>query len=257
MSVRISTTLDLAAGHDNSLDNKIFGGNGVLSELLDTLEHAISSTYEIAGGASQAIDFGDITEARYVYLEGDGEFSVAFTANPATSAIIDGSGGTYPTVFTGGETLELEVDGVAISVAFDAADQTRDQVVARINFVAALTDASFVAVPVAFQNGAELRLKSPTTGLTSEVKVLATSDAAALTALGLTAATANGAAAEPGTTDVEIARPADPTGASAAAGVKAYLLATVQATALQVTNQQASAALNLKAFIAGDLVSTP
>jgi hypothetical protein len=257
MSLRIQTNLDLAAGVENSLANKIFGGNGILNEILDTLEHGASATYKISGGASEQLDFGDVSEARHFYLEGDGEFSVAFAAMLATAAIIDGVGGTYPTAFAGGENLDLEVDGIPVSVVFDAADQTRDEVVARINFVAALADPSFVADPIAFPEGAQLRLKSLAEGPAAEVKVLATSAAAALTALGLTAGTANGDAAEPGTTDVQVARAADPAGSSAAFGLKAYMVGTIKATAITVTNLQADAALNLTTFIAGDLVTTP
>ena len=56
---------------------------------------------------------------------------------------------------------------------------------------------------------------------------------------------------------MQVSRPADPSGASAAAGVKAYLLGTIRATALQVTNPSADVDINLKVFLAGDLVDTP
>ncbi len=256
MSVRISTTLDLIAGIDNSLDHKIFGGNSVLSEVLDTLEHGGSNTYLIKAGEAEQLDFGDITEVRYVYIEGDGEFSIAFAAMLATAAEINGAGGTYPTSFDGNESpLLLEIDGTPVTVQFLLADQTRDQVIARINFEASL--AGFVADPVSFPNVADLDLISPTTGLSSEVRVLVGSDAAVLTALGLVVSDASGEAAEPGTTDVEVRRPVDPAGANAAFGVKAYFMGTVKASALTIRNLQSDVDLNLTVFLAGDLVSTP
>lgn len=255
MGIRINTALDLTAGFNNDTANRAFGGAGVLSEVLDTLENVQSSTYQLGALETQALDFGDVAQGRYLYLEGDGEFSVAFSAALATAAAINGAAGTYPTAFAGGEVLALEIDGTAVTVTMDVADQTRDQVVARINFAAALADASFVSNPVAFQNGSQLSLRSPNTGTGSTVEVLVTTSSSVLTALGLSVSAAQGSASEPGTTDVEVRRPADPSGASAAYGVKSYLLGTVQCTAVQVTNLMDDAALNLKVLIAGDLVS--
>ncbi len=256
MGIRISTTLDLAAGFNNDLANKLFGGNGVIGgQILDTLEHGVSSTYNILGGATEAIDFGDIATARYIYIEGDSEFSIAFAAALATAGIIAGAAGSYPTGFTGGEVLELKIDNLAITVTFTAADQTRDQVIARINFEAALAHEIFVADPIAFQNATELDLRSNTTGPASTVEVLATSTAAVLTALGLSVGVNTGDAAEAGTTDVRVLRPADPAGSSAAEGLQAYLLGTIEATAIQVTNLSATSALDLTVFLAGDLVA--
>ncbi len=257
MGIRISTTLDLIAGLNGDLVNKVFGGQGVISQILDTLEHSTTTTYEILGGETEQIDFGDITDLRYLYLSGDSEFSLALAAALATAGVLLGVAGTYPTGFTGGEVLELVVDTIPITVTFDVADQTRDEVVARINFDAANTNAAFVAKPIAFPNVAELLLRSLSTGPSSTVEVLASSTAAVLTALGLTAATNAGTAAEPGTTDIQVLRPADPAGSSAAEGLQAYFLGTVQASALQVTNLSLTSALKLTAFLAGDLVATP
>ncbi len=257
MGIRLSTNIDVLAGLDNDLAQKLFGGNSLVTGLLDTLEHGTGATYQINASATEAIDFGDVTEARFIYLEAEGEFSVALAAAIATAGAIAGVAGSYPTGFSGGEVLELKVNTIAITVTFDVLDQTRDEVVARINFAAALADASFVADPIAFQNGAELDLRSNTVGPASTVEVLVGTSAAVLAALGLSVGTGTGAAAEAGTTDIEVLRPADPAGASAAEGVQAYFIGTVKATAIQVTNLSTTAALNLTTFIAGDLVATP
>jgi hypothetical protein len=257
VSIRLNTTLDLIAGLDNSLDKKIFGGTSVLSEVVDSLEHGKSCTLKLDGGETDvAVPLGDISDVRFVYIEADAEFNVAFAAPAATAAQITGVGGTYPTTFAGGETLSFDIDGSTIAIVFDAADQTLDQVIARINFEAALQHAAFVSVPVAFDNGSQLQLKSPTTGLTSTVAVAA--GGTALATLGLTGdTTATGAATVPGTSDIKVVRPADTAGASAAEGVKAYLMGTVQATALTVSNPNAASAVNLEIFVAGDLVAAP
>lgn len=248
MGVRVSTVLDFAVGHDNSLDNKIFGGDSVLSELVDTLEHAEGGSYQLAAGEQGTpIDFGDVAEARLVYLEGDAEFEVVFGGGAATAAQILAALGTYPTVFVGGETLVFKIDGVTITVTFDAADQTLVQVLARINFYAALLSIA----PVAFASGGQLLLRSPTTGASSTVEVVS---GTALATLGLSVSTAQGVNAQPGTSNLAISRPADPSGASAAVGVAAYFLSTIVTTAIQVSNPNASAGVRIKALVAGDLL---
>jgi hypothetical protein len=249
MGIRVSTTLDIIAGYENSLDNKLFGGDSVLAELIDTLDHGESGVYALdAGEQNVAIDFGDVTEARLVYLEGDGEFEVVFGGAVATAAQITGSGGTYPTGFTGGETLNITIDGTPIAVVFDAADQSLVQVLARVNYFAALLSLP----PVAFDSGGELQLKSPTTGLTSTVAVVS---GTAMATLGLAPAAATGANAAPGTSNLAISRPADPGGASAAEGVKAYLLATIVATSIILTNPSATAGVRIKTLVVGDLLT--
>lgn len=247
MSVRVSTTLTLLAGLDGKLDNKIFGGP-LLSELLDTLAHAQSATYQLEASESSAIDLGDVAQVRLCYLEGDGEFSVVFGGGAATAALLDGVGASYPTTFAGGESLLFAVDGVSIAALFESADQTLAQVVARINFAASL--AGFVSSPVAFVSGGQLRLRSPTTGLSSVVDVTGGTGRAAL---GLAISRVVGAEAVPGTSPVSVFRPADPSSASESFGVKSYLLATVRASAITVSNLSPGL-LNLKVFVAGDLV---
>lgn len=56
------------------------------------------------------------------------------TAIDGNRAIIAGLGGTYPTLFAGGESMDVQVDsGPVVRVSFTAADQTQPQVLARIN----------------------------------------------------------------------------------------------------------------------------
>jgi hypothetical protein len=249
MGIRVSTTLDLIAGYDNSLDKKLFGGNSVLAELIDTLDHGESGVYALdAGEQNVPVDFGDVTEARLVYLEGDAEFEVVFGGGVATAGQITGSGGTYPTGFVGGETLNITIDGTPIAVIFDAADQTLVQVLARVNYFAALLSLTCVA----FNVGGELQLKSPTTGASSTVVVVS---GTGMAALGLAPASAQGANAVPGTSNLAVSRPADPSGASAAEGVKAYFLATIVATSIQITNPNATAGVRIKSLVVGDLLS--
>jgi len=249
MGIRVSTALDLIAGYGNSLDNKLFGGDGVLGELIDTLDHGEAGVYALDPGENNvAVDFGDVTEARLVYLEGDAEFEAVFGGTVATAAQITGVGGAYPTGFAGGETLNITINGTPVAITFDAADQSLVQVLARINYFALLLSLSCVA----FDSGGQLQLKSPTVGDSSTVAVVS---GTGMAALGLSVSSAQGANAAPGTSNLAISRPADPSGASAAEGLKSYILATIVATSVILSNPNSTAGVRIKTLIVGDLLT--
>lgn len=248
MGVRTSTEIQVQVGLDNSLDDCMFERS--FTELLDTLDHATSQKLTLAAATTNlSVDFGDVTQARLVYIESDREIEASFGGSAATAASRTGSGGTYPTSFAGGETLLLEVDGGGlITVTFDAADQSLQQVVNRINAAAALNG----QVNIAFvSGGSELQLTSPTTGAASEVDV---QGGTALATLGHSIGVTNGANTNPGTSNVLVQRPADPAGSSSD-GVKAFLLATINCSAIYLTNNSGTAAATVRILIAGDLVS--
>lgn len=113
---------------------------------------------------------------------GAGSVSSTFTA---TAATVTSGAGTYNTTFTGGETLVLGYDAATnFTVTFLAADQTKAQVVARINqyagftFVAAGGGATIVFTGIQRGNAAQIRVVSGSSGV--------------LTTLGLTAGTTVG-----------------------------------------------------------------
>jgi hypothetical protein len=253
MSIRIATNLDLNVGLEGDVTQRLFGGDALLAELLDTLAHGESGAYQLDVGESNVVlDLGDVVDVRYVYIVADGEFDVSFGGGVATSALINGSGGTYPTAFAGGEHLDLLVDDVAVVVPFTVDDQTRDQVLARINY--ALSIAGFGTHQVAYANGGQLQLKSPSTGLGSMLEVVSTSTPAALTALGFTSGqSAQGVSNTPDTSPMHVFRPADPDSTNASFGVKSYFLGTIKTTAITVSNVSGEL-LNLKVFVGGDLV---
>ena len=56
----------------------------------------------------------------------------------AAPAVLLGSGGTFPTLFVGGEVVDLTVDGTPISATFEASDQSAAECAARINAAASL-----------------------------------------------------------------------------------------------------------------------
>lgn len=83
----------------------------------------------------------------------------------AAAAAITGVSGTFPTLFVGGETLEVRRDGgPTYVVEFTAADQSLAQVHARID--------SVLAAEWASESGGELRLSSGIVGWGGEVEVV-------------------------------------------------------------------------------------
>jgi hypothetical protein len=248
MGVRTNTVLSVEVGQDNTLDDSLFERS--FTALLDTLDHATSQVLTLdASTTNYAVPFGAVTQARLIYIESDIEIEVSFGGGVATGASVTAVGGTYPTSFTGTETLLLEIDGGGlITCTFDVADQSLVQVINRINACAALNGQANVA----FDNGGELQITSPTTGITSEVDIQGGTGAATL---GLSVAVTNGINSNPGTSNLMIQRPADPTGASAAAGVLAYFLATINTGSVLLTNNSTTLNATVRVMIAGDLVA--
>lgn len=149
---------------------------------VDTSVGSVSFTREafITGAAAFAYNMepGQVTQLDI----GAGNASATFSA---TAATVTSGAGTYNTTFAGGETLTLGYDGAAnFTVTFLAADQTKAQVIARINQYAGFTFATdggttlIILTGIQRGNGAAVRVVS------GSGSVLAT--------LGLTAATTIG-----------------------------------------------------------------
>lgn len=81
----------------------------------------------------------------------------------AEEAILEGSGGTFPTTFAGGETVSYSVDAYGpIAVTFQSGDQSAQQVAARMNAAAALASVPFLPVTVSITG--QLRIAGVATG---------------------------------------------------------------------------------------------
>jgi len=257
MGVRTNSEIIFQIGRDNALTDLLLDES--LTSILDTLDHATvhEGTLE-ASEANYVVPFGDVTQARIVYIRADGAIRVTPGGGLATAAQVDGSGGTYVTGFVGGETLNVDVDGTSLAVIFDAADQSLAQVVNRINSFAALAGiagAGAVPTTVARDNGSsELRFVSPTTGIASEIDILS---GTALAQLGLSVATTNGVNASAGQTPVTLTKPANTSASDAAAGVPVFFFATLQTSALTIDNLETAAATRITVAIAGDIITTP
>jgi hypothetical protein len=132
-----------------------------------------------AGAFDTTVSDGSITWTR--------KDPVGFFWKPWDPAIVISGAGTYPTGFAGGETLTVGRDAEADEViTFQAGDQTKAQVIARIN--AAFPNDE----PIADHNGraasTALRLRGLVHGAAGEIRVVAASAPGVLTTLGLTVA---------------------------------------------------------------------
>lgn len=182
--------------------------------------------------------FLGITDGTTVTMTRNGGVPVTLTFLGSVAQIV-GVGGTYPTGFVGGETIEIEVDeqGPRV-VVMTAAEQTRNQVRDRINAV--------LALPVAGASGAELTINSVIAGYDGFVRIVG---GTALATLGLSATPVAevytwtvGGAAVAGTYTIRVTRTIDgvttnydgtfvAAGGELAAAVHAALLSTLTTAA--------------------------
>lgn len=139
---------------------------------------------------------GSVQFRRQAFLTGGSDFS--FNLEPAqtlvvvdqgttrtatfnaTAATVTSGAGTYPTTFAGGETLTLGFDDAPnFTVTFLDADETRDQIVARINlaagftFVAGVSTTQISLTGIKRGNTANVRIVSGSAGVLTKFNMVA------------------------------------------------------------------------------------
>lgn len=168
---------------DNAVQAEFWNGNGFLSLVnkrfsrlilarVDTTVGKVRFTRNACVTGAQSFTYGLTTgqTLRFVLDNADGELSPARITSAA---------GTYPTTFSGGETLSIDVDGAgATVVTFQVGDQSIEQVISRINTVLGYTAASLGTV------ANTIVLKSANEGPSSSLEVTAVSAPAVTTATG-------------------------------------------------------------------------
>lgn len=102
-----------------------------------------------------------------------------------------GTGGTFPTLFAGGETLLLDFDGIVITATFLAGDQTALQCAARINAACAL--AGLATPRASVQTSGQLAIRGIGTGSGADLSVTGGTGAATLGFAGTPSDTGAGA----------------------------------------------------------------
>lgn len=137
---------------DGAINFEYWNGNGFLSLVnkkfnrlicvrVDTSVGAVSFTRlaSISGSSNFNFDLEPGMTLR-TKLNGGAQVTSTFAGAAAT---LNSAAGTYPSTFTGGETMTYIIDGITYTTTFLAADQTQGQVVARLNLTVGY--AAFVA----------------------------------------------------------------------------------------------------------------
>lgn len=116
-----------------------------------------------------------LTSIELLYVRGDQPVVLRIGA---AEPVVTGASGTFPTLFVGGETLLLDVDGTPLSVTFDAADQSAAQVAARINAAFAL--AGYPTPRASVTSALQLAIEGVGTGASSTLSVTGGTGAATI-----------------------------------------------------------------------------
>lgn len=186
---------------DGAINNEYWNGNGFLwlsrkrfRRLflcrVDTSAGEVSFTRlaSISGSDSPTFDL-EPGQTLVVSVNGGADLTATFDA--AAAVKVSGAG-TYPSTFTGGESITFKIDGVQYTAVFLAADQTQAAVIARMNAAC-----GFTAFTDAGPAAADTTLTGRIRGTAGSVQIVSVSAALVTTATGFSAG-----AATAGTGDV-------------------------------------------------------
>lgn len=117
----------------------------------------------------------DLETIEFLMVRSDQPVRLRIGAGPAVASA---SGATFPTGFSGGETLTFDLDGTSVSVVFTSGAQTAAQCANEINAACALLG---LATPVAsVSTTGQLKLTGVLTGVDGSVSVTGGTGRAAL-----------------------------------------------------------------------------
>lgn len=108
----------------------------------------------------------DLSAVYLLVVRGQSPYRLRIGADVSRLA---GASGTFPTSFGGGETFAFTVDGVAVSVTFQAGDQTAAQVASRVNQAAIAAGLDFLTMSVA--TSGQLALAGKATGVQGSLAI--------------------------------------------------------------------------------------
>lgn len=155
-----------------ALVNKQFGG--LICVRVDTSVGEVSFTRLASLSGRSDFSFALTSGQTLDFDIGGGTVTATFTGAVATT---NSAAGTYPSTFTGGQTLTVRIEGVEYVITFLAADQSQAQVIARMN--AAVGYTAFVA-----GGGGVTTFNGKIAGTSGSIQVVAVSNAIVTTATG-------------------------------------------------------------------------
>jgi hypothetical protein len=261
MSVRTAIDIGLRVGRNNDLTQSVFDGS--LSFILDTLADAKVRTLTLAPGEANAeISFDPIEESRLLYVEATGPIRVTPGGGLATAAMVTGDGATFPFDWAAAAELHLEIDGTAVTVVNVDEELTSVSLAKAVLWInlaamnAGIVDGDGNPTTIAREHGGQVRIVSPSVGVSSTVRILGSSDATLLSDLGLTAGLTTGQDPQPGQSPLDLPLPVSG-GAQAAGEAKSFLLATLRSTSLTIENMDSDNTTHVTVLVAGGLLDTP
>jgi len=183
---------------DAAIKPEYWNGNGYIALVnkrfsrlilcrVDTSVGEVQLTRLASLSGSNAFSYA-LTSGQTVVLNlGASNLTATFTGTPATTS---SSAGTYPTTFTGGESMTYIIDGKSYTTYFLSGDQTQTQAIARLN-----ATVGYSAFAIA--GGGVTSLTGRIGGTSGNVQIVAVSGVSVTTALGFAAG-----ASVPGTGNV-------------------------------------------------------
>lgn len=155
-----------------ALANKRFAG--LICVRVDTSIGEVSFTRLASISGRTDFSFALTTGQTLVFDIGGGAVTATFTGAVATIA---SAAGTYPSTFTGGQSMVVAIENVQYTIVFLAADSTQAQIVARMN--AAVGYTAFVVA-----GGGVTNFNGRIAGSSGSVQVVSVSAAIVTTATG-------------------------------------------------------------------------
>lgn len=177
---------------DSAISAEYWNGNGyialankkfrrLLLTRVDTSVGSVSFTRLASVSGSGNFNF-DLETGQHIDIKLDGAGAVVATFT-GVAATVNSAAGTYPSTFTGGETITVKVDDVTYVITFLAADQTQAQIISRLNLALGFT--AFVS-----SSATVIALTGRRKGTGGNVQIVAVSGALVTTATGFSAGAA-------------------------------------------------------------------
>jgi hypothetical protein len=249
--VRSEITATCRIGRNNRFDQLI--ADQTLSQIADTLIRASGTEYVIAAGEQNVVfNMGDVVDGRlwWIVCEG-GDLQLTFGGVPGTAATLLSGVGTYNTGFATNTPFEFVLDGVTVTVTFTSADQTRTQVIQRINAAAVLAGLSYL--PASPESASQIRLRGADESASGDAEITV-----ALAQIGFPTVGVTAVGTDPRADGAPLAmRRCATAGTVNAASMQSFLIGTIQAASLIISNLSDTVDARVYIVVAGDIDPSP
>jgi hypothetical protein len=250
--VRSEVIFSFRVGRNNRMDDLI--ADQALTAIADSLIRGASAEYVLEPAQQNVVvQMGGVTDGRLWLIMCDGgDVELTFGGVPGTAAQLTSAPGTYNTGFAVDTPFSFEVDGTIVNVTFTSADQSRAQVIARINAACVLAglEPRAWAAP---NSSAAIRLTGLDASASGHVEIVTP-----LAQIGFASAGAEASGTDPSAAGAPIQmRRLATAGTRLAAGMTSFFMGTVQASSLIMSNLSSEQPANVYVCVAGDIDPSP